>query len=505
MRERNARHLVIPGVMLALFQLAASASGADEQPKIEVSWESAPQLLKTATTLQVVVNPPLRRGSPIHDTAWNALRELPADYVRYVPWYPYPKLSVAELEPPADGKTSWDFSAIDPVTEDFFAAASGRTVMLNFSTIPQWMFKTERPVAYPNDPNEVSWSYEQGTELRDPSGKEVADYYARLVSWYTRGFFVDELGKRHESGHHYKIDYWEALNEPEFEHQIDAQTYTRLYDAVVAAVREVSPETKFVGMSLATPTKSAAFFEYFLNPKNHAPGTPLDMISYHFYAVGAGDQDAEVLPHIFFEQADKFLDVVGYIEAIRKRLSPATKTTVNETGCILPADIGQALPGKEHVTIPDSYWNLCGAVFAYVYAGLARQGIDVVGESQLLGYPTQFPSVTMLDWKTGEPNARYWVLKLLLDNFRPGDRLALSKSATPYVSAQGFVATDGTRKILLINKRETAIDVVVPDAAGGTLESVDVKTGSMPAARTKLSTNNIKLQGFSVSAINLKR
>ena len=44
------------------------------------------------------------------------------------------------------------------------------------------------------------WDYEQGTELRDPSFKEVADYYARLLSWYTKGGFTDELGKRHESG-----------------------------------------------------------------------------------------------------------------------------------------------------------------------------------------------------------------------------------------------------------------------------------------------------------------
>jgi hypothetical protein len=171
--------LVALVVLLSLFHLAASANGDNEQPKIEISWESAQQPLKTVSTLQVVVNPPLRRGSLIHDTAWNALKELPADYVRYVPWYPYPKLGVAELEPPADGKTSWDFSTIDPMTQDFFAAASGRKVMLNFSTIPQWMFKTGHPVAYPNDANEVSWSYEQGTELRDPSGREVADYYAR--------------------------------------------------------------------------------------------------------------------------------------------------------------------------------------------------------------------------------------------------------------------------------------------------------------------------------------
>mgnify|MGYP003403795069 CR=1 FL=1 len=80
---------------------------------------------------------------------------------------------------------------------------------------------------------------------RDP-GKEVADYYARLVSWYVNGGFTDELGKRHESGHRYKIDYWEVLNEPDLEHNLTPEQYTVLYDAVVAAVKKVSPGTKFV-------------------------------------------------------------------------------------------------------------------------------------------------------------------------------------------------------------------------------------------------------------------
>ena len=32
-----------------------------------------------------------------------------------------------------------------------------------------------------------------GQRLRDPSFKEVADYYARLLAWYTQGGFTDEL------------------------------------------------------------------------------------------------------------------------------------------------------------------------------------------------------------------------------------------------------------------------------------------------------------------------
>ena len=89
---------------------------------------------------------------------------------------------------------------------------------MNFSTIPAWMFKTEHPVSYPSDPDKPVWNYTQGTELRDPSLKELGDYYGRLVSWYTKGGFTDELGHRHASGHQFHIDYWEVFNEVDLEH-----------------------------------------------------------------------------------------------------------------------------------------------------------------------------------------------------------------------------------------------------------------------------------------------
>ena len=64
--------------------------------------------------------PSLRRGSAIHDAAFRALRDLQADFVRFVPWLPYPRLAVAALEPPRDDRTSWDFSLIDPLVIDFY-------------------------------------------------------------------------------------------------------------------------------------------------------------------------------------------------------------------------------------------------------------------------------------------------------------------------------------------------------------------------------------------------
>ncbi len=62
-------------------------------------------------------------------------------------------------------------------------------------------------------------------------------------------------------------------------------------------------------------------------------------------------------------------------------------------------------------------------MYAYLYIEAAKLGIDVVGESQLVGYPTQYPSVSMMNYNTTEPNPRFWVLKLLKDNFGPGDHL----------------------------------------------------------------------------------
>src|ERR1022692_351211 len=323
--------------------------------KVEVEWDKVNRVSVTTPTLQVVVNPPLRRGSPIHDRVYSDLQKLGADYVRYVPWLPYPKLGIAELEPPADGKTSWDFSLIDPMTIDFLNATRGHQVILNFSTIPAWMFKTAKPVTYPQDPDQATWDYTQGNELRDPTMKELGDYFARLVSWYTNGGFTDEFGKGHDSGHHFDIAYWEVLNEIDLERKPTPEQYVRWYDAIVSAIKKVSPTTKFVGLALAYTAGDPQMFEYFLNPKNHQPGIPLDMISYHFYAVPTADQPPEVQQYTFFTQADHFLDIVRYIEDIRQRLSPATRTTINEIGAILPGDPGE--PGRAPATIPNSYWH----------------------------------------------------------------------------------------------------------------------------------------------------
>lgn len=486
---------------LVLFGASMLPAQPPAPSALTVDWDKVQRVSKTTATLQVVVNPPLRRGSAIHDRTFQELQKLGADYVRYVPWLPYPKLGVAELEPPTKEKTSWDFSAIDPMTEDFISATKGHPVILNFSTIPQWMFKTDKPVTYPADTDGVTWDYTQGTELRDPSMKELGDYYARLVSWYVNGGFTDELGKRHESGHHYKIDYWEVFNEVDFEHTTTPEQYTARYDAVVSAVRKVAPGVKFVALALAAPSDNPKMFEYFLNPKNHKPGIPLDMISYHFYAVPSPDYTPEIQQYTFFEQAEKFISTVRYVESIRQRLSPSTKTTLNEIGSISADDLAQGEPGHVTAPIPDSYWHLSGATYAYVFGKVAELGIDIAGESQLVGYPTQFPSVSLVDWNTGAPNGRFRILELLKSNFGPGDKIVKTTGGNQYVYSLAVVTAKGEKKLLLVNKRDRDFEIPVPQTAKS-VQFVDQTTKADAPHTEALDTNKITVRGFGVAVVS---
>ncbi|HEY7305747.1 MAG TPA: glycosyl hydrolase family 39, partial [Bryobacteraceae bacterium] len=205
----------------------------------------------------------------------------------------------------------------------------------------------------------------------------------------------------------------------------------------------------------------------------------------------------------FFDQADRFLATVRYIEAIRERLSPATRTTVNEIGSISADDGDQTKPGHVTKPIPNSYWNLSGATFAYVFAHLAELGIDVAGESQLIGYPTQFPSVSMVDWTTGAPNARFRILQLLKDNFGPGDKIVESSVNSPYIDAFAVIKPNGARKLLLINKRDRAFKLAVPLEATR-LSVVDQTTKGGTYAISRPAGKSISLGGLAVAVVDFK-
>lgn len=467
--------------------------------KVTINWNKTLIVSKTTPTLQLVENPMVRPGSSIHKNTFKALKELGADYVRYVPWFPYPKMAVAELKEPTSTNTYWDFTYLDSTMAAFMEATKGHASVINFSTTPAWLWKTAKPVAYPDDAYGLCWDYNQGTELRDTTMKELTGYFSRLFSWYTKGGFTDELGVYHKSGHHYDIAYWEVLNEPDLEHKIPVQLYTKMYDAIVGELKKISPQTKFVGLSLAH-VREPEYFEYFLNAKNHKPGIPLEGISYHHYSrPSEPQQDIDGYQYTFFESAESFLDKVRYIEHIRKRLAPQVFTQINEIGVILRSP-------RESGPIHEDYWNLAGSLYAYIFLELTKLGIDVAGESQLVGYPTQFPDVSMMNWENGNPNARYWVLRLIKENFGAGDVLATTtcKSKGNYVVAQAIKTKQG-KKILLINKNKTEATVLLPaDVTNSNVKQVDISTRENAPSQTSINGNVVKLKAFGVAVVEVK-
>lgn len=478
---------------------------------VTIDWGNKIRISKTTLTTHMWNAPPLMPGRPAHDGAFRSLKNLKAENARFLTFWTHPGLSVPELKPPTETETSWNFTHIDPFVNDFMDAAEGRPVVANLATVPTWMYETPKSVGFGDQPDSIVWDYEQGTVLKDKSITQVADYFDRFARWYIDGGFKDELGVRHDSDYRYKFAYWEVLCEPDVGHQWSPEDYTKLYDLVYQRLHKVDPAMRFIGLSLSPTTRNMDYFTHFLNPANHEPGVTIDAFSHHFYATvpivnalgSEGNAPFSTWPATFFALAEGFLDKVALVEAIKKQFSPNTETHINEIGTF-PAD---ALAEKPE--IPDEYWPLGGALVAYLWSRMVEMGIDLVGVAEFLGYPTVIPGTSLVNWDTGEPNARYRVLKLLIDNFGKGDEVVKTVAGStfspePEVHGQGFVTKAGKRLVLLVNKAAHAIPVDL--SAAGTpakLTSVSVATGDGEPVIEKANGPSILLQPFATMVVEL--
>jgi hypothetical protein len=215
----------------------------------------------------------------------------------------------------------------------------------------------------------------------------------------------------------------------------------------VAGIRKWCPNgskgMKFFGLGGA----GSDYVHYFLNRTNHRdPATPIDFISIHHYAGSAARDGGNATPgadyEAFVSSADGFISELSGVHAnIKASDYPDVMVDADEVGVILPDDNDPKFT-SEQPGFPAIYWNAASSMYAYIFARSAVIGLDVLGESQLIGYPSipfqrgppyngpwtappQYPSVSLLSWggafgQPGDGTARYWVLKLLVDSFRAG-------------------------------------------------------------------------------------
>jgi hypothetical protein len=101
--------------------------------------------------------------------------------------------------------TSWDFRALDVQVKHLMGSvAFPETSILQLTgNAPPWWF----------------WAPGQDhREFADPTGVREGQYFSRVLDWYQKGGFTDELGVYHHSGHNYTWGFLEVLNEMDCEY-----------------------------------------------------------------------------------------------------------------------------------------------------------------------------------------------------------------------------------------------------------------------------------------------
>jgi hypothetical protein len=377
--------------------------------------------------------------------------------------------------------TYWNLTLPDQLFTDFWNAVDGdiSEPIPNFSTQPTWLYS---PTDYnwQGNPDQPA-DYTRGA-AENCNTTLLGDYYGRLYGYFINGYFIDESGATitRPSGAA-KIKQIEVFNEVDYEHGYTPQTYTKAFDAVVKGVRKYADPKEtihFVGLSLPNIDNGqtiVSWAEYFLNISNHdIEVTKIDAIGYHAYPTnGPYSSDPSSFENMF-KYVDTFVNEVLAVDQVIANQSPNTRTYLDETGTDMDGVLGVGSP-------PDNnprYWVAAASYWAYMYARCANESssVAVVGASQFMDAPGQEPSVTLVDWSSGLGTARFWIVKLFVENFSLGDSFIQTSSissgnGTSFndVFAMGYIsASSGNEKrILLINKRN-AYTTISLTCQGGT-------------------------------------
>jgi hypothetical protein len=167
----NVLHQPFALLVFLLVAFAPIPVRANERVGVELDWNvtTGRSHLRQSVLQDIGVTGALAR--------YNAA--VPAN-ARYLGWYFDDgadfngESAVAQLSRPTARGTHWNFSRLDQIVVPFLEMMRDKDPIVDFATIPQWMFKTERLIA-PNDRDAAGnrlWGV-AGEELVDPSGDEV--------------------------------------------------------------------------------------------------------------------------------------------------------------------------------------------------------------------------------------------------------------------------------------------------------------------------------------------
>lgn len=404
--------------------IASSSPSSLHYSRVTVDWETVRVSRSAAPSVLVAADPEWTPEGKLSKVAVEGVRSLAnagADHIRLLNFNIFPEMSVAQFT-----EGVWNFTRMDEVVVPFLEAAGNASVLFDVESSPAWMWvphndTTKRLQPYGPDtcanaerddlvPGTAGFygnrlrcpHWGDGVVPRDKTWKELATYFSQVSDWYTKGGFTLANGRRLESGHHFKIAFWEIWNEVQLgrEHNMSAQTYLQYYDTQVKTIQE-SPGgavSKFAGPSLCGVNMENAdeWAPLLLDPKNHKPtSTPFDALSFHQYCMcanrtGAGMEQA-------FEGVEGHLDTLRRLQHWRDTLRPTTSLHLTESGliCNAPRGCGGNSYDCWYTEFDDEYWLASGSHWLYQYLRSAEAAdLASIAQSQILGYPHGFDNLS---------------------------------------------------------------------------------------------------------------
>lgn len=472
------------------------------------------------------------------------LAEAGADCLRLLNFNIFPGLSCARLSQVGP----WNFTLMDQVLESFMAAAGrgNASVIVDIETSPAWMWADANATDTHTCANAASDTLPVGPLTRcphygaprvprDKSWAEIADYFVDVADWYTRGGFTDSAGLTHISGHAYKFDYWEVLNEVNHprEHDFSPEAIVAFYDAQVQAFANRDgaprPATKYMSASwggMGSARSVHAEVGYFLNASNHnPPTTPVDAVSFHIYAQ-CDNNTAAGMEAVFPNTDAKIAGVVAATQ-LKQQLRPDVELHLTESGILCNAPTGCDVNNYScwYTSFDDAYWTASSGQWLYQFLTYTKAGdLASVAHSQILGYPWKFdglsgewPCGTMVDFtQPGELNAKYWVTLLTLQSLTRPFKFCDTTVSVARVSVQRGAAdaTAGGERaadddvfvqamqsakgsvVAVVNKRYSNHTVTIAGAAGKTASILDETTVNRAARTQVLTSDEVEVPAF---------
>ena len=139
-----------------------------------------------------------------------------------------------------------------------------------------------------------------------------------------------------------------------------------------------------------------------------------------------------------------------------------------------------------------------------------EMGFGYVSSDQLIGgpWPDNFPSVTSLDWTTGDPNAKYYAVQMLASTLGAGPKQLYNTTvSSSSVYALGIELADDERILLVISKSDQSIQVRIAEASVGinmtVLEGTGLEPGFHPPVTRRFTTpqNDLNLGPYAVAVL----